>query len=228
MPRWRMRKIDLAGRTFARWTVIQEDHSAGKLKWLVHCECGAESILYGSTLINGLSRSCGCLGREEHIAAITTHGMTGTGLYQSWLAMRTRCNNPSRPSYKDYGARGIRVCARWESSFEAFQEDMGATWSRGLTLERDDNERGYEPGNCRWIPRREQARNRRWCTYLDTPKGRLTINEAAKTFGISFFALRNRIRKGWPADQLLRPPAPGGRKKGCKSTSKAGPTPQKA
>lgn len=146
------------------------------------------------------------------------HGLTGHPLYSMYRTMLTRCRNPKSRSYPHYGGRGIKVCERW-LSFANFVEDMAPSYAVGLTIEREDNDKDYEPGNCSWIPKGQQARNRRWCTYIDTPQGRLTIAEAARTFGISFFALRNRIRKGWPADQLLRKPAPGGRKKGCKSTS---------
>lgn len=146
------------------------------------------------------------------------HGLTQHPLYSMYRTMLTRCRNPNRKGYANYGGRGITVCERW-LDFAKFVEDMGPSWAPGLTIEREDNDKGYEPGNCCWIPRAKQARNRRWCTYIDTPKGRLTITEASRTFGISFIALRNRVRKGWPPDQLLRPPAPGGRKRNGQDSS---------
>ena len=87
------------------------------------------------------------------------HGMCNTTEYSCWMHILARCENPKDPAYHNYGARGIRVCARWHD-FVLFFKDMGKR-PKGLTLERKNNDGHYEPGNCIWTDRTDQAYNRR-------------------------------------------------------------------
>ena len=114
--------------------------------------------------------------------------------YMSWRGMKVRCNNPKQPEFKNYGARGISVCARWMESFAAFIEDMGPRPSAAHSIDRIDNDGNYEPGNCRWATHEEQSRNRR-NTYLVTVDGVAdTIAGHAKARGIDPDAIYHRTK----------------------------------
>lgn len=196
--------IDLTGRRFHRWTVLHAAPTArnGKRYWVCRCDCGTEKIVPGGGLRCGDSKSCGCWNRDSARARETTHGLTRHPLYAIWRGMSTRCENPNRKSYADYGGRGIKVCDRW-GVFENFFADMSPTWKPGLTIERIDNDQGYEPGNCTWVPRARQSRNRRICIYLQTPWGELTLAEAARNVGISRRAMKARVDRAWAPERLF-------------------------
>lgn len=82
--------------------------------------------------------------------------------YRSWLMMRNRCNNSNGCDFKYYGAKGIKVCKRWDS-FQLFREDMGDKPTPLHTIGRIDDTKNYEPKNCEWQTRKKQSRNRPFC-----------------------------------------------------------------
>lgn len=110
--------------------------------------------------------------------------------------MKTRCTNRRRAAYKNYGGRGIKICARW-LSFEQFLEDMGRRPRAGLTIERINNNGDYEPGNCRWATRREQNGNSRQNVHLKFKGERKTVTEWGAALGVKAATIRARLVAGW-------------------------------
>lgn len=104
------------------------------------------------------SSGCSSRGKPRDNYWNVTHGQSRDPIYNIWTAMKQRCLNPRHPQWHRYGGRGISICKRWVESVEAFAADMGPR-PPGGTLERENNDRGYEPGNCIWAPRSAQSNN---------------------------------------------------------------------
>jgi hypothetical protein len=125
--------------------------------------------------------------------------------YGQWKRMLQRCTDTNVPEYHRYGGRGITVCERWHD-FRVFLADMGRRPFHGATLERVNNDLGYEPGNVRWATRKEQARNTATNRRLTFNGETLSMPEWADRLGIAYGMLRSRIQSGWPVERALTEP----------------------
>jgi len=126
--------------------------------------------------------------------------------YKIWASMKTRCLNERDPAFRYYGARGITVCDRWRDSFEAFLEDMGARPSAEHTLEREDNNGNYEPGNCKWATRVTQMRNTRRAILVTIGPETLPLKTWCERTGVPYKVAHQRIKKGWEQARAVTEP----------------------
>jgi len=135
----------------------------------------------------------------KHYPNAQTHGITNTSIYGVWQSMRQRCNNPNRTKYKDYGARGIKVCDEWQNAetFAKWANENG--YQPGLQIDRIDNNGDYSPENCRFVTPRENSRNRRNTKYLTLNGETKSVAEWCEIVNISPFTIywwyRQRGRK---------------------------------
>jgi len=154
-------KVDLIGNRFGRLLVLEETatRKGWKRYFLCECDCGTIREFAMAGLRKGTTKSCGCLRLELFIERRTQHGMCETPEYNSWRAMKERCNNPKNNHYHLYGERGITYDPKWET-FEGFFEDMGLR-PEGTTLDRIDSNGNYTKENCKWSNITEQNINTR-------------------------------------------------------------------
>ncbi len=134
--------------------------------WVYRCSCGNERVLARRSVLSGNTKSCGCLNTELRLQRNTKHGLSKRGdpvpdCYWVWVIMKQRCSNPKNISYKYYGAKGVSVCQSWVNSFEAFIKDMGPRPTKQHSIDRINPFGNYEPENCRWATKKEQAINQR-------------------------------------------------------------------
>lgn len=161
--------------------------------WLFACDCGREKEIRLAHVTSGKTRSCRCLGIETARLLATNHGLSATRAFGSWGNAKKRCESPGDKAYANYGARGIRMCLRWSNDFAAFFADMGER-PVGLTLERIDNDKGYEPGNCRWATRSDQNLNRRSAVIVRFRGEDVALQALARRFGVDLEQLRKLIQ----------------------------------
>ena len=146
------------GRLFVTKKIGPNKHK--NIVWECKCDCGKIVQTAATNLISGKSKSCGCLGAENRLKAVTKHRALKTPEYSVWRGMRARCLNKNSTNYPDYGGRGIKICERW-NNFLLFLNDVGEKPGPEYSLDRIDVNGNYEPSNCKWATKKEQARNKR-------------------------------------------------------------------
>ena len=200
---------NLIGIKFNKLTVIAESEKSksGRPRWLCRCDCGNESIVLSYNLKNSAVKSCGCNSLEYISNLNKKHGNASkikSSEYIAWESMNRRVNNPNYKFYKNYGGRGIAICSQWKN-FEAFLEDMGKK-PVGTTLDRIEVNGNYEPANCQWATKEQQANNTRANKFITSNGITLTFSQWAKRLGKSSSWCTVSVRQkgmAWLEERIL-------------------------
>lgn len=202
--------LDLLGgqRRFGMLTFISEgDGTKATRRGVFRCDCGREKLMALHHIKRGKSVSCGCENARRSASRFTKHGGYATPEYGSWSAMMQRCHNEGDAGFPAYGGRGIRVCPQWHGP-EGFRRFVAYIGNRphGHTLDRLDNDKGYEPGNVRWATPKQQQNNRR-VSKLYTYQGEtMNARDWAARFGFGKNTIDARIAAGWSVEEALTTP----------------------
>lgn len=219
MPR-PSRAITLVGQQFGRLRVVgaRQQASNGRAGWVCLCTCECDptrEVICAPWNLAGRNkvRSCGCLRADALRKTATKHGAVKGGKptpeYTAWRKMLERCYAPNSSSYKNYGAKGVHVCDRWRTSFEAFLADVGLKPTPEFSLEREDRACDYGPGNARWGTPREQGSNKSNNHYIVAGGQRFTLATWARVLGVSHATILRRLEKGWPPEAAVTIPKNG-------------------
>lgn len=129
------------------------------------------------------------------------NGRSRTKEYRVWAHIKDRCYRPTDKSYHNYGGRGIGMNEAWRNSYEAFLNGVGRAPSPQHSLDRIDNDKGYEPGNVRWTTQKQQLRNTRRNVLIDG----VPLIDVCRARGLSYQAVQVRLRRGDPQEIALSP-----------------------
>ena len=205
-----MKIFNLVGQQFGLLTVSTRAHNTKSMEklWLCECGCGGNIVTTTFKLNSGRVRSCGCLHKKNLFKPSVqhkkyTHGESATKLFRVWQSMKDRCHNPNCHHYAEYGQRGIQVCGEWLDSFENFKawalasgyhENINHRGRNLCEIDRINNNGNYEPGNCRFVDRKENIYNRRTSLKIEYMGESRSLKEWAQVLGIRYNTLHNRLR----------------------------------
>ncbi len=214
--------ISLEGKKFGRLTVIKrvEDNSKGMTQYLCECDCEnkTKKIILWQSLKSGNTKSCGCLQKEATIKfnlntngkykSTHKHKLSKTRIYKIHSSMKQRCYNPNDENYHHYGGRNIRICDEWigdDGFINFYNWSMENGYTEKLTIERIDVNGNYDPNNCKWATKKEQANNRTNTTYITFRGVTKTTLEWSIEKNIPLKTLNYRLRKNWSTEDLFLP-----------------------
>ncbi|NCB40542.1 MAG: hypothetical protein EOM80_17415 [Erysipelotrichia bacterium] len=196
---------DMTGKKFGKWIVLHRDYQAKigtgvHTRWICQCECGQIKSVDGKTIRRGKSTQCTkCKNRKDF-------KITEEPLYKLLSGMKDRCYNESNGRFARYGGRGICVCEEWLQSYQKFKEwamENGYIQGHRLTIERIDNDDGYNPNNCRFATYAEQSRNKSNNHYVFIDGKKMILMDALRLAGTPPSTYKTRIKLGWDENDAI-------------------------
>ena len=186
------------GQKIARLTLLKEIPACRGRSWECLCDCGNKLTVNESLIRNGSVKSCGCLAKEYKSVGNVIHNLCNTRINKIYQGMKNRCSLKSSISYKNYGARGIKVCDEWlgeNGIINFYNWAIANGYNDNLTIDRIDNNGDYEPSNCRWTTRLEQQNNTRINRWFEYKGERLTLSQITRKYNINISTFCHRLRR---------------------------------
>lgn len=201
-------KKNIIGSTFHSLTVLkqEEDYVSPRgvraVRYLCECVCGNKTIVNSGNLKNGQTKTCGCL--KSELQKPYGYHFKYPSLDKKYNTAKSRCNNPKNSHYKHYGGRGIKFLFK-ESFVDFVDYCLSIGWKEGLEMDRIDNNGNYEPGNIRFVTRRENVLNRRNTLFLEAFGERKALSFWVNDPRCltSYKNLFRRVKNGWPHELAL-------------------------
>lgn len=202
------------GKNYNKLTIISYAYTKNnETYWKCQCSCGKEIILPYGKLTSGQIKSCGCA-YKDNLQKIKNgeikppnfkHGDSNSRLYNIYQGMKDRCYNKNGKDYKDYGARGIKICEEWFDSYTSFKEwCLSNGYQDNLTIDRINVNADYCPENCRWANITQQNNNKRTNILIEYRGQKLSLKQLSKLVGINYQTLYNRYKRGWPLERMIQ------------------------
>ena len=189
----------LLGRKFGRLEVIEY---IGDKTVKCRCDCGNDSTVATNNLYSGNTTSCGCL-KCEKLGPFVIHGLSNDRLYIAWRGMIQRCENPNNKSYQYYGGRGITVCEEWHDANTFIQWASKSGYKKNLTIDRINNNEGYNPENCKWSTHKQQMNNRKNNILITIDNDTKTLARWVDEFNLDYSEVYRRYRNGYRNRELF-------------------------
>ena len=190
--------VDRKGQRFGRLLVVERVENDGKFtKWKCVCDCGKELSVRTNYLTNGHVSSCGCFQLERISESHYKHGLSRHRFYPIWVQMMRRCYSENHPQYRDWGGRGIRVCDEWHNVENFIKWTDKQNPSKGLQIDRENNDESYSPENCRFVSRKIQNGNTRKNVWIEYNNEKLIWKDFVDKYGVvSYSTAAVRVHGG--------------------------------
>lgn len=192
-----MKAKDFTNQKINMLNVIRKTKSKNRRTyWLCRCDCGKEIEVMTQNLTYKTKYSCGCT-RKQIISKYKDYNKK---IYAIWNGMKGRCYRKNDKGYKNYGARGIKICDEWldkEKGFINFQKwALNNGYKEGLSIDRINNNDDYKPSNCRWVTCAKNNLNRRGIILINYNNEKICLKDYCHIKSISYCTAKRKYKKG--------------------------------